>query len=193
MTFAQLCVYSHTMTIIFRTIHPTDSPYWVPFVAIYSQSFPIDEQRPTHDIARLIEADERYTAHAIIDAESEQFLGLLTTWHLGDFIYIEHFALSPQYRSQGYGSNALKKFIHEHPMPIILEAEPPTDALTRRRVQFYERNGLTLYEYDYIQPPYTPERQPVPLRLMGTLPSTMSLADVALCLHREVYGSLLVP
>ena len=188
MYFARLFVYSHTMTITFRIICYTASPFWEPFVATYTQSFPIDEQRPTHDIARLMSDDSRFTAYAIIDAVNEQFLGLLTTWHFGDFIYIEHFALSPQYRSRGYGSVALRRFIQEHSCPVILEAEPPTDALTRRRVQFYERNGLTLYEHDYIQPPYTPERQPVPLRLMGTLPSTMSLADVALCLHREVYG-----
>ena len=188
MYFARLFVNSHTMTITFHTIRHTASPFWGPFVATYSQSFPIDEQRPTHDIARLMETDERYIAHAITDGASGPFLGLLTTWHFGDFIYIEHFALAPQYRSRGYGSIALRKFIQEHPCPVILEAEPPTDALTRRRVQFYERNGFTLYDYPYVQPPYTPERNPVVLRLMGTLPSTMSLADVALSLYREVYG-----
>ena len=194
------------------------SPYWDSLVRIYRESFPIDEQRPIKSIARLLTDEPRYTMHAIIDdnyaaelqavgqkpkansqaptansqrpiANSPKLLGLLTTWHFEEFIYIEHFAIDPTLRSQGYGSEALKAFIHEHGKPIVLEAEPPTDALSIRRIKFYERIGLTLYDFPYMQPAYTEDSHPVELRLMGTIDTEATpLTDVEQQLHREVYG-----
>ena len=163
------------------------SPYWDSLVRVYHTSFPIDEQRPIEDIARLIEHDERFIAYALTDKEST-FIGLLTTWHFEKFIYIEHFAIAPALRSQGHGSKAIKAFIQEHSKPIILEAEPPTDKLSIRRIGFYERCGLTLYNFPYIQPAYTPTSNPVELRLMGTLDiQATPLTIVSNTLHREVY------
>ena len=122
-------------------------------------------------------------------ANSPKALGLLTTWHFEEFIYIEHFAIDPALRSQGYGSEALKTFIHEQGKPLVLEAEPPTDEMTHRRIRFYERIDLTLYDYPYIQPAYTEESLPVKLRLMGTIDTeTIPLDKVSDTLHREVYG-----
>ena len=191
------------------------SPYWDSLVRIYHTSFPIDEQRPIESIAHLIEHDERFVAYAIVNenenededenkddaaglqainqeptAKSQYLLGLLTTWHFEEFIYIEHFAIDPDLRSRGYGAQAIKTFIKENGKPIILEAEPPTDDITCRRIRFYERLGLTLYDFPYIQPAYTPESNPVELRLMGTLDTnTTPLPLVSKILHREVYGN----
>lgn len=163
------------------------SPYWDSLVSIYKQSFPIDEQRPVEDIARLISNDTRYTLYAIVEDKST-LLGLLTTWTFSEFAYIEHFALSPDLRSRGYGTQAIATFIELIHKPIILEVEPPVDPITLRRVHFYERNGLTLYDYPYIQPPYTPDCKPVELRLMGTIDNdTIFLSVVSQILHREVY------
>ena len=193
-------------------LHPITnqaSPYWDSLVRVYLQSFPIDEQRPIESIAHLLTEEPRYTMYAIIDDENEdlwskythplnakpytlntkQTLGLLTTWHFEEFIYIEHFAIDPTLRSQGYGSEALKAFIHEHGKPLVLEAEPPTDAFSIRRIRFYERIGLTLYDFPYMQPAYTEDSHPVELRLMGTLDTeTTPLPLVSQILHREVYG-----
>ena len=172
-------------------LHPIKnqaSPYWDSLVRVYQTSFPIDEQRPIESIARLIEYNIRFVAYALLDTEGD-FLGLLTTWHFEDFIYIEHFAIDPTLRSQGYGSEALKAFIHEHGKPLVLEAEPPTDALSIRRIKFYERIGLTLYDFPYMQPAYTEDSNPVELRLMGTLDTEATpLTLVSDILQREVYG-----
>ena len=179
------------------------SPYWDSLVRIYRTSFPIDEQRPVESIIRLIAEEPRYTMYAIINENGhpagtlntkpytlnpKQALGLLTTWEFTDFIYIEHFAIDPEVRSRGYGSEALKALIKEQSKPIILEAEPPTDDITRRRIRFYERQGLTLYNFPYLQPAYTEASQPVELRLMGTLDTEDTpLTHVSNTLHREVY------
>lgn len=165
------------------------SPYWDSLECIYLRSFPIDEQRPVADIARLLTEEPRYTMYAVIDDTSSP-LGLLTTWTFDTFTYIEHFALSPEVRGQGYGTEALQHLIARTQHPLILEAEPPTDEITRRRIRFYERSGFTLYDYPYLQPTYTADSQPVALRLMGLgfAPSSPPLPAVAHTLHREVYG-----
>jgi ribosomal protein S18 acetylase RimI-like enzyme len=202
------------------------SPYWDSLVRIYLQSFPLDEQRPVADIARLIAEDPRYTMYAIMKDNDEEVrgkgdeekgnedchpetalnpkhytlntkhytlntkpIGLLTTWTFDSFTYIEHFALSLEVRGRGYGSEALAMLIARTEQPLILEAEPPTDELTRRRIGFYERSGFTLYDYPYVQPAYTADSQPVPLCLMGTLDTQDIMLDqVSRTLHREVYG-----
>lgn len=175
------------------TLHPirhTSDVHWSTFTTIYRESFPIDEQRPTDDIARLIAEEERYRAMALVDDEGH-CIGLLTTWELDTYIYIEHFAIAPSLRAMGYGTIVLQRFIESQPMPILLEAEPPTDDITQRRINFYKRCGLTLYDYEYIQPPYAPDRLPVPLRLMGTLIAP-DLPEVARTLHHEIYGIIAV-
>ena len=122
-------------------------------------------------------------------ANSPKALGLLTTWHFEEFIYIEHFAIDPSLRSQGYGSEALKAFIKEQCKPIILEAEPPTDELSIRRIHFYERSGFVLHDYPYMQPAYTEDSHSVELRLMSCqLSSSLPLEHISHTLHREVYG-----
>ncbi len=167
------------------------SPYWDSLVAVYQESFPIDEQRPIGDIVRLLSADTRYTVYALLDTE-EFLVGLLTTWHFSEFIYIEHFALSPVFRSQGYGTETLTAFIRLQSKPILLEVEPPTDETSQQRIRFYKRCGFTLYDYPYIQPPYTPQGKSVHLCLMGTFDTAViSLAHVSKILYKEVYGCIL--
>lgn len=164
------------------------SPYWDSLALVYHTSFPIDEQRPIADIIRLIEHDQRFITYALTDAAGA-FIGMLTTWHFDLFVYIEHFAITPALRSQGFGSKALKTYIATQQKNIVLEVEPPTDAITQRRIQFYQRCGLTLYNHPYIQPAYTPDRNPVSLRLMGNIDTfTTPLTLVSTILHQEVYG-----
>ena len=42
----------------------------------------------------------------------------------------------------------------------------PEDALTRRRIGFYERHGLVFNSYPYLQPPMRKGQGVLPLRLM---------------------------
>ena len=171
----------------------TEEPRYTMYAIIddnYAAELQANSQKPTANSQRPIANSQRPIANSQgLKANSPKLLGLLTTWHFEEFIYIEHFAIDPTLRSQGYGSEALKAFIHEHGKPIVLEAEPPTDALSIRRIKFYERIGLTLYDFPYMQPAYTEDSHPVELRLMGTIDTEATpLTDVEQQLHREVYG-----
>ena len=169
------------------TINDTDYEDWSKWADTYLDSFPIEEQRPLESIIRLIGKQKRYRANAIL--HDGQCIGLLTSWHFDTFVYIEHFAIAAGLRSSGYGGMALRYFMESQSLPVVLEAEPPADSISIRRVRFYERNGFTLYSYDYHQPPYAPDRQGIPLRLMGTVPEDAARPDrIARTLYREVYG-----
>jgi hypothetical protein len=72
--------------------------------------------------------------------------------------------------------------------PVALEVELPTDALTRRRVGFYERNGFVLHgDFEYLQPPYKPGDDELPLKLMTHGECGLPLDAVAAIIKREVY------
>lgn len=108
-----------------------------------------------------------------------------------DFFYIEHFATLPHLRGKGIGASALKAFASvAQDRPIVLEVEPPQTETARRRVGFYRRAGFELLEIPYMQPPYRPGGEEVPLCLMSTdaAYALSHSARVVATLHREVYG-----
>ena len=172
------------------TIHhiTTASEYYSFVENLLESAFPKEECRDKKLQRECTDNNPKFKCN-LIQTTYGQPIGVITRWDFGDFIYIEHFAIDPTLRSQGYGSEALKAFIHEHGKPLVLEAEPPTDALSIRRIKFYERIGLTLYDFPYMQPAYTEDSHPVELRLMGTLDTNATpLPLVSQILHREVYG-----
>ena len=82
-------------------------------------------------------------------------------------MYVEHFAIVPEARGGCLGEHMLQQFRQAFPR-VLLEAEPPTDELTQRRIAFYRRCGFEVLERPYLQPPYRRGEQPVPLVLMTT-------------------------
>ena len=133
--------------------------------ALYLSAFPAEERR-----------DLRWQSLALADADffctelraAEVFVGLLSYWkpQNGAFLYVEHFALCPERRGQGYGGSALRLLAAQN-APLLLEIEPPADDLTRRRLRFYERNGFRLLSHEHRQLPYQPHYPAVPLCLMA--------------------------
>lgn len=85
---------------------------------------------------------------------------------MGYFAYIEHFAVDPAYRNGGLGSLMLTELVKTVGKMICLEVEPPEDAVTRSRIEFYEANGFYLNEYPYIQPPFAEGYDEIPLMIM---------------------------
>ncbi len=69
------------------------------------------------------------------------------------FIYIEHFCILPEMRNKGYGQNILK-LLREKRENVILEIDPPIDAIPRRRKEFYIRNGFIENPYSNVHLPY---------------------------------------
>lgn len=153
---------------------------------IYESSFPDEERRPWPDLC--IKTSDGAIALVGITHEGTP-IGFFTIWDLGDFNYIEHFAIGAAYRCLGAGAAALDSLLAiKSDKPMVIEVErAATSDLADRRISFYMRHGFRPYhDFDYIQPPYSSELGAVPLTLMST--ADIDPASVESALHKCVYG-----
>ncbi|NDW09099.1 GNAT family N-acetyltransferase [Dysgonomonas sp. 520] len=133
---------------------------------LYIESFPANERRPVPELYDLIENEDVFTAFVVLNEDSER-IGFLTYWNLDGFVYAEHFAISPEFRNGGNGAKIMISFLNHFTVPVILEVEAPTSETAKRRIGFYERLGFKLWNFDYVQPPYGKDLEPVPMKLMS--------------------------
>ena len=157
---------------------------------LWQQAFPQNERR---DIAaQRWNIDQRAEFHCLYVEDEGVPIGFVTYWELDGFCYVEHFATDATARNRGYGCQIMATLqARVGDMPIVLEVEMPEDALSIRRVGFYERQGFTLWsDWSYIQPPYRNGDEPLPMRLMvwGDLLPERDFARVSIAIHRAVYG-----
>ena len=138
-----------------------EDPYFAKFWEIYSTSFPLNERRTFEQQSAVLKKAE-YQVNIYLS--ENQVIGFIAQWTTKEFVFIEHFAVSPEVRGIGFGSAILKPFIEKQAIPILLEIEPPVDDLSRKRLRFYESLGFVSNDHLHFQPPYHPEDQP--LRLM---------------------------
>lgn len=154
---------------------------------LYIESFPEDERRPEE--ALFGSPPEGLTLCGI--RCRGRLVGMVTTWQWADVLYIEHFALDPRERGQGFGAEVLRLLRSKYPnSALVLECEPEElSDEARRRLAFYRREGFEVLPVDYIQPAYSIERSPVPLQLLSTrafsIDGCLTLANE---LHCRVYG-----
>lgn len=154
---------------------------------IMDSSFPEDERRSEEEQKKLLDKPE-YTIYGITDQNI--LIGFLSVWDLSEFIYIEHFAISRNYRNGGRGRDFLNSLLSTVSKKIVLEVEPPETELTKRRIGFYQRNGFFYNDYNYMQLAYSPEKAPVPLKLM-TFPEAISAREfekIRDCIYKEIFG-----
>ncbi len=153
------------------TLHPltTDSCNLLKAAKLYETAFPLTERRSGFAWMQQISSSPLFHPYEI--RLSENFAGIITLWDFDTFVYIEHFATLPEMRGKGVGSESLKKTLTQcQSRPIVLEVEHPDNEIARRRIGFYERNGLCLVSTPeaYIQPPYEAEGEWLPLCLMSS-------------------------
>ncbi|MBR4855663.1 MAG: GNAT family N-acetyltransferase [Bacteroidaceae bacterium] len=160
-----------------------------PFVEqLLHEAFPESERRDDDRQRDLTENNLRFHC-LLVQTELLQPVGLLTYWFFDDFVYIEHFAISEAERGKGYGSEAMKLFIEQIELPVILEAEMPhhSNDLPNRRIKFYKRLGFRVCSMQYKQPPYRCTDKWVPMKILkyGDMQITRLIKDI---LYRQVYG-----
>lgn len=156
---------------------------------LYIESFPLSERRPVETMLDLYKADNPFEISVAI--KDDLIVGFLTYWDLGEFIFAEHFAISPEFRNGGYGQNVMELFISKSDKPIILEVELPTTILSERRIGFYQRLGFRLWEdVQYQQPAYYEHTGAIPMKLMsyGDINVEKDLSEIRSNIYSVVYG-----
>lgn len=117
---------------------------------LYRISFPSHEQREEASQVKILN-DEEY--HFTLVYDDDVFVGLVLYWETQKFVYVEHFCILPEMRSKKYGQKALE-LLGKGGKTVILEIDPPIDAISVRRKGFYERSGFVENPYSHIHPPY---------------------------------------
>lgn len=140
---------------------------------IYNSSFPEDEKRNLNSQKKVLK-NPRYKMKSLKD--DGKVVGFITTWDMNDFLFVEHFAIDEKYRGRSYGKKFLKKLIDKTDKNIVLEVEKPNTTQAKRRINFYERLNFKLNNYDYKQPAYGKDKEPMPLMIM-TYPATIGKVE----------------
>lgn len=141
---------------------------------LYGASFPLHEQRLPGS-QRAILGEAAYHFDLILDGAV--WAGILLYWDAGDFLYVEHFAILPQLRGQRYGQRALE-LLRAQGKTVILEIDPPADAVSVRRKGFYERAGYRANPFAHVHPPYREGFAGHPLVVMSC-PRALTEAEYA--------------
>ena len=155
---------------------------------ILEYSFPPDERR---DFEEQYSEFNNSFFRSMTAWNDNEIAGFMNYWDLGDFVYLEHFAVAPELRGNGLGTLLMGELhrVTEN-RPIILEAEPPEQSETAlRRTEFYKRLGFFINPYKYFQPPYRSGDSPVRLVIMSS-PRRLSREEFTLmqtALYRDAY------
>lgn len=129
-------------------------------------SFPESERRDD-DLQRQAMSHPDYRLEAIMDGDEP--VGVVGYYDAPRFVYFENFCMLPNKRNLGYGSATLKALTSNLAKPFVLEAELPTDELTRRRIAFYKRNGMVENPFAHVQPHYRATDPDLPLVVLTYL------------------------
>lgn len=149
---------------------------------IYCSSFPKHERRERKNLEKILLQKK---ARALVRLKEKCVMGFAIYWQLGDFCFLEHFAVHEKKRGKGHGSeivSALSKKCRK----IVCEIEPPTRSLkAKKRLAFYKKRGFRVIEKNYVQPAYSPGKKPVRLWLVANFKAGGSVAPL---IHEKVYG-----
>ena len=139
------------------------------FDAVYDimeNSFPDHEYR-SYCGQKMLFSKPEYDIY-VVDGDDSTLRAFVSVWDFDNFAYIEHLAVNPACRNAGIGASILAAVKEKAGKRICLEVELPENDIARRRIGFYTRNGFSLNEYHYIQPPMSAGKNPVPLLIMTT-------------------------
>lgn len=171
---------------LYTASNPIGEARFDAFFSLLSASLPPDEHR-SHTAQKAL-LDE--PAYAILTGEEGGVIrAIMAVWEFAGFRYVEHFAVDPALRGQGIGGAMMGEYLRRDARRVILEVEPPETDMAARRIGFYERCGLSLCRFPYVQPPLNPGDGLLPLMLMssGGALSDDEAAAVRDTLYREVY------
>ena len=96
-------------------------------------AFPAQERRDTPQQREYSDSNPLFCNNVIV--EDGKPVGMISYWDMGDFYYIEHFAIDPSLRNGGYGKRVLESIQTKLQGPIVLEVEEPTEEMSIRRAR----------------------------------------------------------
>ncbi len=119
---------------------------------LYNSAFPSYQRRTWAGSETVFNKKPAFNCFSV-KSEGE-FVGLLNYWKFEKFVYVEHFAIHPDFRNRGIGTTVMKEFLATTELPVVVETETPRSLVASQRIHFYERLGFYMTTNFYMQPPY---------------------------------------
>lgn len=152
---------------------------------LMQEAFPPEEYRPKEKQYAILDDENYFVAVA---EDEEKIIAFLAIWRLDGFDFAEHFAVDKTLRGKGIGGEFLREYLKKSERPLVLEVENAEDEISKRRISFYQRNGLSLSDICYDQPNFQCSEKKIPLRIMySENGKTLDLARVKDTIFRLVY------
>jgi len=149
-------------------------------------AFPKEERRDVSLQREYTDFNKQFYNNILL--VNQEPVGFISYWSFKNFLYIEHFAIDETKRNGGYGKEVLTLLEKNTKLPIVLEVELPENEISKRRIEFYQRQGFRLLKDTYQQPPYREEDNYLPMMLMMNADSnTVSFEHIKSTLYRKVY------
>ena len=135
---------------VFRAMKNGEIDYW--YAHLLPEGFAPNEIKPREDVYRLL-AEDRYEIWGLFPDDPEQGCmpaGFACLWKRPGIplVLLDYLGVTGKLRSGGWGAWMLAK-LKEQGKPLVLESEMPVadapeqeNAIRRRRIAFYERNGF---------------------------------------------------
>ena len=135
---------------VFRAMKNGEIDYW--YAHLLPEGFAPNEIKPREDVDRLL-AEDRYEIWGLFPDDPEQGCmpaGFACLWKRPGIplVLLDYLGVTGKLRSGGWGAWMLAK-LKEQGRPLVLESELPVadapeqeNAIRRRRIAFYERNGF---------------------------------------------------
>jgi GNAT superfamily N-acetyltransferase len=173
----------------FKKIIDTESEEFKEVWKIYESSFPDDEKRDLESQKEIMKHPSNNFYEII---EGGEIVGLFEEWDFRDFIFREHAAVREDLRNKGFGTELFKEYLKKCDGKIFVgEVEGPEEGeMAERRIGFYNRLGILLNDYRYVQPAYAPDKKPIYLLLI-TYPRKITKEEfysIRNKIHKNVYG-----
>ena len=149
----------------------------------YEKTFPADERREKEQFLDLIEKPDCYIFGVKND---ENLVGYVIIWELKNFHFLEHFEVFEDFRNLKLGEKILFE-LKEKFNKIILESEPKNlNEMSARRIGFYERNGFSIVDENYVQPSYGEGKKSLNLFLLSNF-QVDNLDEIKSEIYQKVY------
>lgn len=164
-----------------------ESPEFQKLWLLYNTAFPQDERRSLFE-HKLVQDDPRFHFAAI--RYEGLTAGFLAYWELHDLLFIEHFAIEPEFRSEGIGSRVIEDLQYEADRMIVLDVEPEDESVNAvRRVHFYEKHGFRYCHKPVVLPTYW-SAKPIASNLMVWAPNNSKLTQKQILesISRSIYN-----
>ena len=148
----------------------------------YCTTFPECERRSDAQFQDLFFRSDVKVYSVLDDLKT---VGYIIIWELSAGVFVEHFEIFSEFRSQKYGSEIISKLFRDY-SNIILEAEPENlNEDSKRRIAFYQKNGFAVIDENYIQPSYGEGKESLNLWLLSNWKP-----DNVLRIKEEIYDTV---